>query len=423
MSALRYSAKWIESAPNAVAEERATVADLGLWVDSKNVAMHLRGTTSFDHITISLYPLAEGLAQDWWTIFGGRDREFSLIRYRSGYVVPDVRLKFDGVCFEISAHQRSYANPDVRFWAGPTEIISRAQAEQEFGNFIELVLERLAEKRIKNTSAALRWSRIKSSRLDPEETQFCESAGALGRDPYQVEDAYVSFIQESASLFEGEPLSEFLAGSREYRKDALLEWIEFVEKRPRHKSRVGELKDIALKAADSSPTRIGERSWELGYRRARAMRRVLDLGPEVHFPTFKDLARKFGASDGYELASSVDGIRALRSDHNNEVRIHIRNHGHSSEAYAAHLFTFARAVGDVACFPQSTKAPINELHSASRQAAGRAFAAEFLAPIDEVKSMHKDGYDIVSIADKFVVSTVVIEHQMENAERIGAACN
>jgi Zn-dependent peptidase ImmA (M78 family) len=62
------------------------------------------------------------------------------------------------------------------------------------------------------------------------------------------------------------------------------------------------------------------------------------------------------------------------------------------------------------------------LHSACRQAAGRAFAAEFLAPIDEIRSMREDGRDAVSIAEEFAVSTTVIERQVKNTERILAAC-
>jgi hypothetical protein len=241
-------------------------------------------------------------------------------------------------------------------------------------------------------------------------------------DPYQIPDSKADLIQQAATFFEGEPLSEFLAGAKEFRPSSLLEWISMVERRPRHASRVGELKEIAQAATHLSPARVQERSWSLGYRRARAMRRVLDLGTGDRFPSFKHLARKLGAGEAFELAASVDGIRALRSDQNDEVRIHLRNHSKSSEAFASHLFSFARAVGDAVCFPAHGRAPINELHSANRQAAGRAFAAEFLAPIDEVESMCKDGHDVVSIADEFVVSTVVIERQLENAGRIRAAC-
>jgi hypothetical protein len=114
---------------------------------------------------------------------------------------------------------------------------------------------------------------------------------------------------------------------------------------------------------------------------------------------------------------------ALRSHTTgDDVFIHLRDHGKSPQARAAQLFSFARAVGDVACFPVAERSPVNELHSAYRQAAGRAFAAEFLAPIDEVRSMHADGHDAVTIADELSVSTTAVERQLENAHRIDTAC-
>ena len=100
------------------------------------------------------------------------------------------------------------------------------------------------------------------------------------------------------------------------------------------------------------------------------------------------------------------------------LHIHLRNHGDSKEAASGHLFAFARAVGDAACFPKHQLAPITELRSAYRQAAGRAFAAEFLAPSDEIEAMREDGRDIVTIADEFGVAQQVIERQIVNRSRI-----
>ncbi len=100
------------------------------------------------------------------------------------------------------------------------------------------------------------------------------------------------------------------------------------------------------------------------------------------------------------------------------LHIHLRNHGDTQEAAASHLFAFARAVGDAACFPEPQLAPITELRSAYRQAAGRAFAAEFLAPSDEIEAMRADKRDIVTIANEFAVSQQVIEHQIANRDRI-----
>jgi hypothetical protein len=423
MSALRYSAEWKHNAPNVAPEERATVADFGLWLDGQNVAMHLRGSANFDHLTISLYPLAEGLTHDWWALFGGRDLEFSLIKHRSGYAVPDIRLKFDGSVFEVSAYQRTYENPGLRFWAGPTEIMSRGEAEAQLGSFVELVLDRLDGQGVRETTAALRWARVRASRADFDEARFCEAAGALRLDPYQIDDTNSGLIEKAASIFAGEPLNEFLSGARNARRAPLLEWIETVESRPRHAARIAELGAVAQQAALQAPARSLERSWSLGYRRARAVRRVMNLGPNGRFHSFSALARALGAGEHYALAGQIDGIRALRSDHHDGIDIHMRDHGNSSEAHASHLFSFARAVGDVTCFPERAKAPINDLHAAYRQAAGRAFAAEFLAPIDEIQAMQGDGRDIVSIAEEFAVSAAVIERQIENAGRIKAACN
>lgn len=417
---MRYSIDWQEDAPNAAAEERATVADFRFFLQEQNVTLHLRGDETADHLTISLYGLAEGLAHDWWALFGGRDRQISLIKHRNGYVVPDLRMRFDGTVFEISAYQRVYHNPDVRFWAGTSEVMNRRDAESSLDSFVSHVLDRLGTRGKLGTSAALRWARVQESRANADEAAFCEAAGALGLDPYRIGDEGVKLIEKAAALFDGEALMEFLAGVGSADRDRLVNWVEAVETRPRHTARVADLRQAANDSARHSPVRDLEHSWSLGYRRADALRRVLDLKTGYRFPAFRKLAEKLGASQSYTLAGRVDGLRALRSDHADGVYIHMRTHGNSLEAKTSHLFSFARAVGDVVCFPTEDRAPVNELHDAYRQAAGRAFAAEFLAPIGEVLSMREDGRDSVSIADEFGVSTAVIERQLENRARIEA---
>jgi hypothetical protein len=258
--------------------------------------------------------------------------------------------------------------------------------------------------------------------MDGEERSFCEAAGALGLDPYAIDDLSAEFIERAGALFDGEALMEFLAGTRKVQAAPLLQWIGYAEARPAYKSRIGKLGDIGHDAARSEPVRSGERSWSLGYRRARAARTCLDLKANHRFSTYSQLARLLGASPGFELAQPIDGIRALRSDQVDGVHIHVRKVGHGAAAAPAHLFALARGVGDAVCFPDPVRMPVNELHSAYRQAAGRAFAAEFLAPIDEVQAMQADGHDQISIAEEFGVSLAVVEHQLQNADRIAEAC-
>jgi hypothetical protein len=384
--------------------------------------MHVRGEHAFDHITVPLYPIAEGLAHDWWTIFGDRDRQISLAKYRSGFVLPDVRFQFDGSAFEISALQRTYHNPDVRFWGAGSEVLTRAEAEGVLSDLISVILEQLTE-RVSSTGASLRWARVQASRQDAEEAAFCECAGALGRDPYEVDISISDLIDDAARIFTNEPLNEFLAGAKNFSASNLLEWIRRAESRSTGKSTVHNLSAIAEAGSQEAPTRGSERAWALGYRRARAIRNYLGISQSSRFTTLSALTRQFGASQKFEPAENIDGIRALRSDHNGNISIHLRDHGSSAHAEEAARFSFARAVGDVACFPEPTRAVVNELHSATRQAAGRAFAAEFLAPVEEIKSMLADKHDAVTIAEEFGVATVLIDRQIENAPRIAEACS
>jgi hypothetical protein len=419
---VRFLTDWLEDAPNAAPEERATVADLRVYVGEQNVTMHLVGKHSEDHITLPLYPLAEGLTYGWWNLFGGRDQEFSLLRYRMGYAVPDVRMKFDGAAFEVSAHQHAYLNPDIRFWAGVGEVLTRQEAEETVADFIERVLAQLGGANVQDTSAALRWKRVLDSRVDPDEQTFCEAAGALGLDPYQIEESVAADIEKASELFEGEQLVEFLAGARNRTPKAMLQWVEHVEGLPGYLSRLVDLANIAQEAARKAPSKEGERSWALGYRRARAFRSVLGLKAGDRFRSYGPLAKRLGAGVGFRPVERVDNIRALRSDKEDGTHIFIRDHGKSSKSRTGELFAFARAVGDVACFPGRSRAVVNEVVDALRQAAGRAFAAELLAPVHEVLSMWNDGRDIQSIADEFRVDDILVKHQIENKDRIDAAC-
>ncbi len=419
---MRYSVEWQDDARNAAPEERATVADFRLWLAEQNVCQHLRGSKLFDHVTISLYSLAEGLAHDWWTLFGARDNDLSLIRYRSGYAVPDIRLSCDGAGFEISAAQRIYAKPGIRFWSDPAEVLTRADAEAQLTGFIETVLGRLTSKTIDGTSASLRWSRVKASRQDPAEAAFCEAAGALRLDPYQLDEAVARSIELASDLFEGEALTEFLAGAREVDRFGLIEWVGGVERRESDKSRVAGLFHVAKEVEARVPDRSREDGWARGYRRARALRALLGFDQTRRFATFGDLAEAVGASRHFALAPSAFGIRLLRSHFGEEVHLHIRTHGQTNEAQASHMFTLARGIGDVVCFPAPGRGAVDDLRSACRQAAGRAFAAEFLAPVTEIRSMQADVWDVVAIAEAFAVSGEVIERQIENAQRVEGAC-
>ena len=418
---MQHSIEWQNDAINAAPEERATVGDFRLFLNKQNVTTHILGTKVDDHVTVALYGLVDGLVHDWWSIFGARDREISLRRYRTGYLLPDVRIQFDGAVFEISAHQCAYIDPDLRFWGGTTELLSREEGEAWLSVLVQDVLARLEGQGVRDTSAALRWRRVQSS-VGSDENAFCEAAGGLGLDPYQIADDVANFIERAENLFGTESLVEFVSGSGDVDQSRLIDWVDRMTHATGFRYRLANLRPIVDTIAKEMPRGPGVAAWAAGYRRARAMRRMLNLRQHHRFSSFQDLARLLGAAKNYNLAPMVDGINALRREGPDGIHVHIRNHGDRVGATATHLFALARAIGDAACFPMLEISPINRLRHAHRQAAGRAFAAEFLAPIEEIRSMRADEHDEYSIANEFGVSPAVIEHQIENQERIARAC-
>ena len=224
---MRFAIDWLPEGPNAAPEECATVADLRIFVADRNSCLHeqprrsskapgrarvRRNVRTGDAATVSVYPLAEEIAFNWWRLFGGRDSELALADGRGGYALPDVRLAFDGAAFSARCLPSDYANPEVRFTVAAEEWLGRADAELALADFLENVARQLTASGLRDTGLQLRWQRVRESRSDADETAFCEAAGALGLDPYCIHDADAEFIASAGAMFSGEPLAELLAG-------------------------------------------------------------------------------------------------------------------------------------------------------------------------------------------------------------------
>ena len=436
---MRFEIDWQPTGPNAAPEERATIADLRIVIGDNNACANVQprrpsknaGTVASgnarreDHVTVSVYPLAEEIALGWWRLFGGRDERLRLADCRAGYALPDVQLGFDGSGFDAVSQPVAYGNPNVSFVCDSAERLSRAAAESALMDFVEQVRERLATGKVWDSGLQQRWQRVLASRQDAEEFAFCEAAGALGLDPYNIHEKHAEFIANAGALFHGEPLAELLSGLRpsssrpKLSGDDVLAWLRNAETRPGRSSRLPGIDDLRGRMAEIRRNAASEMPWWGGYRCARAARRQLNIGisERLQVPTLA--ARLDGKA--FDVAGSVAGVRAVVEARDDATHVHLRKvnsrHRHPSE-----LFAFARAIGDAVANPQAERSAVNDLHDATRQATSRAFAAEFLAPVDELLAMRKDGEDRAEMAERFGVSKDVVERQLQNRERIQEAC-
>ena len=435
---MRFQVDWQAEGANAVAEERATVADLRILIGADNACVYeeprrrgkSRSTTDqrrnvrrIEHATVSVYPLAEEIALNWWRLFGNRDTELRLKDGRGGYALPDVRLAFDGSGFDVRCLPAAYESPDIRFTYGGEERLTRAEAETALTDFLRQVVARLSAAKLRDSGLQLRWKRVLASRQDAEESAFCEAAGALGLDPYFIDDEDAEFIANAGALFSGDPLAELLSGlsslGDRVSRHGTLAWLRAAEARPEGLSRLPGLDD--LRHATTDVRQLGQREWPwcAGYRCARAARKRLNIGVGEQL-NVSALAGRLEATR-FTSAGSVSGVRAIVETRGEATHVHLRTIA-SRHRQASELFAFCRAIGDAVANPPVERAAVNDLHNAARQATGRAFAAEFLAPVEELLSMQHDGKNPSKMAENFGVSEEVVERQLQNWQRIQAAC-
>ena len=432
---MKFRIDWQPHGPNAALEERATIADLRIAIGGGNACANEpprrrgQGATTTasgnvrrtEHATVSVYPLAAEIAFNWWHLFGSRDAKLQLVDGRGGYAVPNIQLTFDGAGFTASCRLLTYDNPPIRFTHGDTERLTRAEAESTLAGFVECVRGRLAEAKVRDSGLQLRWERVQRSRESADEAAFCEAAGALGFDPYEIDDAVADFIMDAGAWFHDEPLLELLSGLRRVDrsgapgKDALA-WLRTAEARPADRSRLPAVDDLRQGMADTRRAAAGEMPWRAGYRCAREVRRRLNVGAAERFDV-STLAARLG---GPRFAAAEGGVSDLRA----VVATTAETHVHLSPRHAPsrELFALGRAIGDAVANPPAERSAVNNLHDAARQATGRAFAAEFLAPIDEIRSMLEDGKVHDDIAADFGVDLELVERQLQNQDHIDEAC-
>ena len=420
---MNFAAEWVEyDAVNTAPGEAATLCALRIFVGGDNACRFIElgevelASQKKDRLTIPAVYLAEGLATDWWSILGSRDWDHRIQRYRTGFALPDIILRSHGSYIEVlSGPHRHVMNPQLRFESFASELVSRLDAEAVFSRFIEEVIVKLSSAGIHDSELQTRWKRVCISRGDEEESEFCEAAGALGLDPYSVLEEHAMFIESAYEFLSKEVLLEFLSGLRTTTWDrSLIDSLYELDDREERTALLPVLSEV-----DLSSKVTNEPPWAIGYRAARSFRDTMGLSIADRV-SYSSLTKKLGASKDFEPIALGGDIRAFVS-RSGGTKIHLQKFNGKDTLSSARStnFAFARAVGDAVIFPNPMRSVVNGLHHAERQAAGRAFAAELLAPIDEIENILEKRVDVddTVLADEFDVSPNVVRYQIENRER------
>ena len=409
---MKFSAEWLEGGISESAELRATDCFLKICVGERSVSRFVDNRTdrAHDRVVIPAYPPAEGIVRNWWSLIAGRTQTYWLRSFRDGFALPDIQLEPDGRFMNMTVEPFEYSNPPVNFTARSRERIPISAFERDMGTFIEAVLERLSEEKIKDSWLQARWDAIVECQENPDELAFCEAAGALGVDPYLCTDEEASLVEMSAKPFADDALPEFLAGCALDGIREALKWVDESEAALGDRATLPDLPGIAPAVQKRLVANGGEeRPWQVGYLAAAVCRHEINLSATRALRQPSEIASLFGADQFEVHPNRVNGLRAEVNGAAEYPRVVVAGSGHPSSLN----FATMRAIGDYLIYRSHGRAPVNDTHS-YRQAVGRAFAAEMLAPAEIIIQMRDAGMGVEEIAAERNVSETAVIHHLEN---------
>lgn len=374
-----------------------------LWLTSSKERVAARAVCDLD-------ALGARLLSNWWRILYRRDAPYRLWEF----AVEDsdnaqYALAATAYGSSMKFHARDANGRDLSLGQG-SKAMPVAALEQ---HLLAEVLHPLASRHWLNGKSALPLHgllrRVEDSRAQVAESAFCRTAGALGLSPYeltddgahQIRELLVLITDEDARLdFSSAVLSESLAEG--------YAWVRTQLDERRHRNAMPEL--VELRKSCTVTANVAARPYRHGYDLARAARDYLKLAEDRAVGGVAGLSKMLGAADGLSLSGEAPGsLRAFQSLEGDVPTIIVEDEGERSS-----VFTLARGMGDFMAFG-SRASCVADLYT-DRQAVGRAFAAEFMAPRSAVVRMvEEEDLPLSQIAHHFGVSPSVVHRQYENA--------
>lgn len=391
----------------------------------------------------SLLPLASWIIENWWHLLhesmpsvraleGARSmlaqggerlrpwiRRHNLIAAREGNALPDMTMFRDGNRISIVA----VPDPDDtstpgRFITKRFYDISLAAARAGLRGLVDIVLGRLSEVANSEVNEVRdNWAAILDSEVS--EPELCRALAALGADPYDpdgVDEELLGLLEERV-LALAEPIRQDLLEATSCRTLALdCSYLEALT------AKLIELNHGNVYEPAGAPGKESQRDSVphlLGYRRATALRSQLSMHPDTpigELEHLKDMLRtRMGlvtqnvTIDAVFSGTRINGLVGT-SDRGRHLLISDQRGGSTQR------FLFARALYQwLHVIPEGGNRLLTHAHS-WEQRASRAFAAEFLAPAEALRSrLDQDPeIELQALASEFQVSPWVIAHQMEN---------
>jgi len=390
MSNLDFSMDWL-SAGSTDPVFRDTSAQLAICLDNVCLTRNedLWSRTVRDSILVSVYPLASWLAGSWWRLNNeplpatrpplAWRMAHELGAANHGFVWPRILFVPDGETMSIWAEPIATPGQSVNYTTGleTVKTLSMNEFQRATDGLVENVLSRLEAVGQGQTELASLWALVKEDRNNTETTRVRQLEAQMGFDP---EECLPAIIEEALRM-------QATTGQAAMSELAPV-FGEAIDKIVGLQEQSGLQGHPQVTSADIDMFTTWARPWEQGVAAAKRLRERLDNSTApISDNTLLDL---LGVSQNEA---------ALWSPAKNPVAIAKPNHGGHWSLIPrkphpiAKRFEWARFIGDVLSQPVGSDGwLVSSDLATARQKRQRAFAAEFLCPIDALVDVLKGDY-------------------------------
>jgi hypothetical protein len=361
------------------------------------------------HARIDLNEVCTGLLANWWCV---------LCRREDSYKLFPVQRKITDEISQAALFVRATGRIELFAHSAPDEqeLWSAARQSLAVDEFTDIVLDELARPLVHHLRARARFDRPIESMLhrveeilqEPRDLLFWKTAGALGLTYGNMTDVGAENVATLLNAVADEGARLDFASATD--PDQALQSLTWAQDEIVKKAGQNNLPRL-IELRQGKPIDLGDvEPWRIGKDRAHEVRAQIGLAPDRPAGGLAGISRLFADDDRFTPSSAGEDIlRGFQGFSKELPVVVIKNEGPRNNAFLA-----SRAIGDYLVYG-SHEAPVADIYS-DRQAVGRSFAAEFLAPTEGVVHMiDVEQKSAATVANHYGVIRSVINHQYENS--------
>jgi hypothetical protein len=202
--------------------ERATLGQLEISVADRCLTLaedrYAGAVRSFANL--SAYDLALWLAANWWRLRWEPERTGTdwLMSHRlatvgGGYVWPNMTVLGDGEQVTLQTRPTSGASWEpIRYLENWDAVVGAAEFEAGIDSFVEEVLGRLAACQVSDADLRALWHELRGERADPELSSLRKLEALAGYDPGEAPEGFMKALRARAATDGRAAIDEIAAG-------------------------------------------------------------------------------------------------------------------------------------------------------------------------------------------------------------------